>query len=77
MRGYGQLWLPEWPDDPPEGVVWLGTLVVVEGVVDDEPDAALANAAPAPPMTAATPSVTSATRNRLRCITSLRLLSGR
>jgi hypothetical protein len=40
-----------------DGVVVVD--VVVDGVVEDEPDAAFAIAAPPPPMTPATPSVAS------------------
>ena len=51
-------------DDPVEGVVVVvdGVVVVdvvVDGVVEDELDAAFAIAAPPPPMTPATPSVAS------------------
>jgi len=57
-----------------EGVVVDGVdvvAVVVDGVVEDEPDAALAIAAPPPAITPATPSAASAKRNRLiRSLTS-------
>lgn len=57
-------------EDPVDGVVVVvdGVVVVVDGVVvvavvdgivEDEPDAAFAIAAPPPPMTPATPSVAS------------------
>ena len=67
VMDYGQL--PEWallePDDPVDGVVVDGVVVVdVDEVVDEEPAAALAIAAPPPPMTPAIPSVTRAIRNR-------------
>jgi hypothetical protein len=55
---------------PVDGVVVEG--VVVEGVVvvvvEVEPDAALAIAAPPPPITAAIPSVTSVRRNRFMTV---------
>jgi len=47
-----------------DGVVVDGVVVVVDGVVEDELDAALAIAAPPPPMTPATPSVASTIRVR-------------
>lgn len=58
-------------EEPVDGVVVDGVVVVVvevEGVVEDEPEAALAIAAPPPPITPAIPSVTSATRNRFKVI---------
>ncbi|HWX09356.1 MAG TPA: hypothetical protein VNY33_05210 [Gaiellaceae bacterium] len=47
-----------------DGVVVDGAVVVVDGVVVDEPDAALAIAAPPPATEPATASVTSAVRKR-------------
>ena len=47
-----------------DGVVVDGVVVVVDGVVEDELDAAFAIAAPPPPMTPATPSVASTIRVR-------------
>jgi len=58
---YGQL--PEW-EVPVDGVVVDGVVAVAVGVVVvDDPDAALAIAAPPPAIAPAAPSATSATRN--------------
>jgi len=55
--------LPEW-ELPVDGVVVDGVVVVVVGVVVvDDPDAALAIAAPPPAIAPAAPSDTSTTRN--------------
>jgi len=64
---YGQS--PEW-ELPVEGVVVDGVVVVVvDGVVvEDEPDAALAIAAPPPAIRPAAPSVTRAMRNRFKAL---------
>jgi hypothetical protein len=51
-------------DEPVDGVEVVVVVVDVEGVVEDEPAAALAIAAPPAPITPAIPSVTSTTRNR-------------
>jgi hypothetical protein len=74
----GQLpdWLPPEPldEDPVDGFV-DGVVVVefdVDGVVEDELEAALAIAAPPPPMTPAAPRLSRAIRNRFMGLHLLR-----